>query len=115
MREELAFHVERRAEDLIRSGLDAREARRRAKLDFGAQEKYKEDCREARRLRLWDEVRQDLVYALRTVRANPGFTAVAVLSLGLGIGANVAIFSLLNAVILKSLPVARPGELFLLH
>ncbi len=115
MSDEFGFHFERRIEALTQAGVPPAEAARRARLEFGAREAYKDDCREARALRLFDECGQDLRYAFRTLRSNPGFAAVAILSLALGIGANTAIFSLLDAVLLKSLPVARPGELFLLN
>jgi predicted permease len=111
MAEEFGFHFERRIEDLTRAGVSPTEAARQARLEFGAREAYKDECREARGLRFFDECGQDLRYAFRTLRSNPGFAAVAILSLALGIGANTAIFSLLDAVMLKSLPVARPGEL----
>jgi predicted permease len=115
MSEEFGFHLERRIEDLTRAGVPPTEAARRARLEFGAREAYKEQCREARGLRFFDECGQDLRYAFRTLRTNPGFAAVAILSLALGIGANTAIFSLLDAVMLKSLPVSRPDELLLVN
>jgi predicted permease len=115
MADEFGFHFEHRIEDLTRAGVPLAEAARQARLEFGSQGAYREQCREARGLRFFDECRQDLRYAFRTLRSNPGFAAVAILSLALGIGANTAIFSLLDAVLLKSLPVARPGELFLLN
>jgi predicted permease len=115
MSDEFRFHFERRIEDLTRAGVPPPEAARQARLEFGAREAYKDECREARGLRLFDECGQDLRYAFRTLRSNPGFAAVSILSLALGIGANTAIFSLLDAVMLKSLPVARPGELFLIN
>jgi len=115
MSDEFGFHFERRIEDLTREGVPPAEAARRARLEFGAREAYKDDCRQARGLRFFDECWQDLRYAVRTLRSNPGFAVVAILSLALGIGANTAIFSLLDAILLKSLPVTRPGELFLLN
>jgi predicted permease len=115
MADEFRFHCERHIEDLTRAGVPPTEAARRVRLEFGAGEAYKDDCRQVRGLRFFDECGQDLRYAFRALKSNPGFAAVAVLSLALGIGANTAIFSLLDAVLLKSLPVARPGELSLLN
>ena len=93
-------------------GLSDDEARRHARAEFGSIEARKEECREAFGLRLLDELRGDVTYAVRLLRRSPAFTAVAVLSLGLGIGANTAIFSLIDTVMLKSLPVTEPQRLF---
>jgi predicted permease len=112
---ELRFHVERRAEDLMRAGLTRSEAERRARVELGAREAYKEDCREAHSLRWPDELSQDLRYAIRTLRQSPGFALVAILSLALGIGANTVVFGVLNALILKALPVSSPEEVFSLQ
>ena len=114
MRDELRFHVDLYAADLIRSGVPAEEAHRRARLEFGTIESIKEDCRQNRGLRLLDEVRQDLRYALRTLAKTPVFTSAAVLSLALGIGANTAIFSLMDAVLLRTLPLEMPDRLYFL-
>jgi predicted permease len=84
-------------------------------LELGAREAYKEVCRAAQGLRWPDELSQDLRYAIRTLRQSPGFALVAILSLALGIGANTVVFGVLNALILKPLPVSSPEELFCLQ
>ena len=111
MSEELRFHLESRVDDLVRSGLSGPEAERRARLEFGGVDSYKEDCRQARGLRFLDELRADLRLAARQMRRAPAFTAVTVLILAIGIGANTAMFSLVDTVLLKMLPVRNPEQL----
>jgi putative ABC transport system permease protein len=108
---ELRDHFERMVADDIQSGATESEARRRARLAFGGMEQVKEDCRDVRGTRWLDEMAQDLRYGLRILRRSPAFTLVAVTSLALGIGANSAIFALVDGVLMKSLPVREPQRL----
>ena len=110
---ELRFHVEEYAEDLVRSGVPREEALRRARIEFGGIESAKEECREARGISFVDSLVQDLRFGTRMLRKNPGFTAVAVLTLALGIGANTAVFTVVNGVLLRSMPFPEADRLFL--
>src|SRR5690349_16354229 len=109
--EELRFHLERQAEKYMESGLSREEARRRAQVEFGGVELAKEECRDARGMRLPEVIWQDVRYGVRLLCKSPGFTTVAVLTLALGIGANTAIFSLLNGLVLRDLPVPHAEQL----
>lgn len=112
MSDEVQFHLARRAEDLVaRQGLTPAEARRIARLEFGSVEKYKEEARQSLGLRLIDELGGDVRYALRTYGRSKGFTAAAIATLALGIGANTAVFSVVDALLLRKLPVENPDAL----
>lgn len=112
MSDELRFHLERRAEDLVvRRGLRLEEAMRIARLEFGSVEKYKEESRRSLGLRLIDELHGDLRYAVRTFGRSKGFTMAALATLALGIGTNTAVFSVVDALLLRRLPVKNPEEL----
>jgi predicted permease len=111
---ELRDHLDQLRRDLIASGMTEAEARRQALVQFGGIESIKEACRDARGTRWLDETVADVRYALRLLRKAPAFSAVAVLSLALALGANLAVLSLVDAVLLKPLPVRSPGDLVLL-
>jgi predicted permease len=108
---ELRSHIELRTEDLERSGLTPAEALRRARVEFGGVETHKANIRSSIGLRLLDELRADLRYATRMLRRSPGFTAIAIASLALGIGANTIIFTLAKGILLDRLAVPQPNQL----
>lgn len=110
MNAELRYHFESLVRDFVAAGMDPAEARRQAQLEFGGMEQIKEDCRDVRG-RWLEDLWKDLGYAARTLGRSRGFLAVSVISLALGVGANTAIFTLINAVMLRSLPVQEPDRL----
>jgi putative ABC transport system permease protein len=113
--EELQFHIERETEANVAAGMAVNEARRKALLSFGGVEQAKEECRDQRPTQWLESMAQDVRYGLRTLRKNPSFTVVAVLTLALGIGANTAIFSLVYATLVKPLPYEAPDHLITLR
>ena len=113
--EELAFHLEMEARKNRTSGLGEITSRRAAKAAFGGVDKVREECRDIRGIGMLENLGRDLRYGMRVLRKTPVFTMVAILSLGIGIGANTAVFSVLDNVLLRLLPVRNPEELVVLR
>src|SRR5260370_26653987 len=109
--DELRFHFENQVSKLVQSGLAPAEAQRRARLEFGGMEQLKEEHRDARGVNFIETLLQDVRYGLRILGRTPVITSVAILSLALGIGANTAIFTMMDAVMLRLLPLPHPQHL----
>lgn len=112
---ELRFHMEAYAQDLMGSGMERGDALRRAKVELGGIPAQKEQCRSSLGVRLWDEIIADVHYAFRQLRQAPVFTATVLVVLALGIGANAAMFSIVDATLLRWLPYHRPNQLVSLY
>ena len=109
--DELRFHLERAVEQHVARGLSVREARRRARLAFGPIDAVKDDCRQSWGIRQIDIFRRDMACALRLIRKHPALSAIAAVSLAIGIGLNTALFALVDATLLRRLPVDRPEQI----
>jgi putative ABC transport system permease protein len=110
---EVRFHLDQQTADLIAQGIEPDEARRQARLTLGGPEQVKEQCRDARGTRWLEELWTDLRYAARRLRGKPGFTAVSVITLALGIGASTAIFSVVNPILFEPLPYPHAGRIMM--
>jgi predicted permease len=108
---ELSFHIEERVGDLVRSGISEEDARRSIRLEFGAAEQVKDECRDVRPARWVETFVQDIRYAWRNLRRNPGFAVVAIVTLALGIGGITAIFSAFDTILIRPLPYTDPDRL----
>jgi len=111
MSEELRFHVDQYMADLIRAGVPPPEAARRARIEFGSLNSTQEECRKARGLQPFDELRRQLRHAGRTLRKTPRFTATALLTLAVCLGANLTIFAVVDSILLRPLPLPAPDRL----
>jgi putative ABC transport system permease protein len=111
MAQEMRFHIEEYTDDLVRAGVPPEEAARRARMELGSVDNVKADCRQSRGLGPFDEIQQDLRYAVRLMRKTPGFTATALATLALCLGANLTIFAVVDSVLLRPLPFPTADRL----
>jgi len=114
MTEELRFHIEQYTNELVSSGMSLEKAARLARMELGSLTNIKGDCREAFGVHLFDELRRQLSYAARLLRKTPGFTATALLTLAVCLGANLTIFAVIDSVLLRPLPVPEPDRLMMI-
>jgi hypothetical protein len=110
LHDEIAFHLESRTADLIKAGLCEREARRRARVEFGSVESYKEQTRDVRSPRRLEDLSRDLAYGFRSLRRSPALVLTCVFSLGIGIGVNATIFTTLGSVLLHQPTISAPDR-----
>ena len=115
LEKELRFHIEEHTADLMARGIAPEEARRQARVALGGPEQVKEGCRDARGTRRLQDLSQDFRYAIRMLRQKPGFTAVTLCTLALGIGATTVMFTVIDGVLLKPLPYPDPARLLAVH
>src|SRR6266542_1746901 len=115
LEEEIETHVQMHIEDNLQLGMTPEEARRQAMIKLGGIESTKEAYRNQRGLPVLQSLLQDIRYGARTLRKNPGFTAVAVLTLAICIGANLAIFAVMDAILVRSLPLSHADRLVVIH
>src|ERR1700683_1764175 len=108
--DEIQFHIETRVEELRREGMPSAEARQRARCEFGPRARMREDSRGAWQFQWIEDLWRDLVYGARTFAKSPGFSAVAILSLGIGVGANFVMFTFVDAFLLRPPKIPRPNE-----